>query len=771
MKLSRPLALWWLAINLILITGSLGATHIIGGEMTYVCQGVADGDPNTMRYEITLTVYRDCALDGTANRGGGFDSDATDPGGARYVSEGHVSIYLGSSNQEFLNVRLTQPNIIRIEPDLGNPCLIVPPGVCVQRGIYTFTVDLPLSPQAYTITYQRCCRNPTISNIIDPNEVGATYFITITPEAQQVCNSSPVFDNFPPIVLCANEYFELPMAATDAEGDRLVYYLCSPVEGGGRDSGSTLTTYDDISPDPDAPPPYNPVLFRAPDFTAQRPLGLDANFIYNDSTGLLSGEPTLQGQFVVGICIDEFRGDTLLSSTKREFQFNVTFCSQAVSADLREDSITPDGRFLLDICGPGDFTIFNESSEERFIDQYNWYVDDGEGGQITGTARDLSLTLDEVGTYAGIMILNESTQFTNCQDSAEFFINVYPDLRADFEFEYDECVAGPVQFTDLSEADDPGGIRAWNWDFADGQGSSRLEDPAYRYRIPGDFPVSLTITDGNRCQASQTLNVPYFPAPPILVVAPSRSNICVPEEVFFNNLSTPIDETYGLDWEFGDGGTSTEISPTHNYETPGIYDVYLGVTSPIGCFIDTVFQRIVTAQPSPTAGFGFTPEEPNNLQNVVDFFDQSIDAIAWKYDIGNIFNTSLRDFSFEFRDTGRFEVIQVVTHPSGCTDTLIREVDIQPVVAFNAPNAFTPNGDGLNDVFVPKTIIFGIREYSFSVWDRWGKRVFTTSEPKEGWNGRINGVDSPAGGYLWEASIVNARGETEKFKGSVVLLR
>ncbi|MEL6275038.1 MAG: PKD domain-containing protein, partial [Bacteroidota bacterium] len=737
-----------------LFAGSqLTGRHIIGGEITYECLGPVAGNPNIMRYEFTLTMYRDCAADGTDQQGAGFDSDPNSP---TQPTTGTVTIYRGAEQTPFGNIiNLPAPDVAEVIPDIGNPCLIVPPGVCVQRGIYVFMVELPISDQPYNVVYQRCCRNPTIDNIINPQDVGATYFITLTPEAQQLCNNSPVFDNFPPIVLCVNEYFELPMGATDADGDRLVYYLCSPVVGGGNDLQQVNNDpFDDVAPNPDRPPNlsipslYDLVSFQAPNFTAQQPLGPGANFTYQDSTGLLSGEPPFQGQFVVGICIDEYRGDTLLSSTKREFQFNITTCDRTVLADLQEDSIAPDGRFILDICGPGDFTIINESTQQAFIDTYSWYVENPNGDTITGITRDLLLSAPDTGSYVGVMILNEAGNFENCKDTAEFFINVYPDIRADFDFEYDTCVAGPVTFTDLSVADDPAGIARWSWNFADGGSFSTAQNPSHLYGIPGDFPVSLTITDFNRCSATTTNNVGYFPAPPVIIISPSADAGCEPHEVLFSNLSTPIDDTYDIEWDFGDGNTSDEISPINIYENEGIYDVYIAITSPIGCFIDTLFPQLIRIDPAPTAGFDFMPTMPNNLRRDVDFVDESMEAIAWRYEIGDFFSTNQRNFTYTFRDTGVVAITQYVTHPSGCIDSLTKFIDIEPVITFHAPNAFTPNGDGLNDIFIPKSFLFGYRAYRFTVWNRWGQKIFETEDPNEGWDGTFKGRESPGGGYL-----------------------
>ncbi len=743
----------------------LTARHIIGGEMTYVC---TDSTATERTYLITMTVYRDCVNDdGSGPQGALFDSD---PAGGAGALVGTVTIFQGTT--VFGNtIVLNGPQITPIPPDAGNPCLIVPPTVCVQEGIYTFTVTLPVDNFDYTISYSRCCRNNFITNILMPGDVGATYFITLTSEAREMCNSSPVFKNFPPIVLCANEPFELDMAGEDADGDRLVYSFCSPVVGGANVDGAPVDAPNGLAPNPESPPPYDGVSFLAPTYTALQPLGPDAMFTYNDSTGLLSGTPNVIGQFVVGICIDEYRDGVLLSTVKREFQFNITICENTVVADLDETLIDEEGNFVINICGPGDITVVNESTIIQFINDYDWEVYRPNGDTIFQGNRDLTTFIGEVGTYPGTMILNRSS-LSNCTDTADFILNIFPAVAADFEFAYDTCIAGPVLFTDLSTTGDPGGITQWDWDFADG-GSSSLVNPSHSYQTPGDFGATLLATDGNGCSNAITKNINYFPVPPLILISPSVVAGCVPQDVLFTNLSTPVDETYDIIWDFGDGtGTVNEISPFHTYNEAGIYSVAVDITSPIGCAIDTFFNQLIRVDPAPTAGFSWMPETPTNFRREVDFMDESLEAIAWRYEFSNGFGTLQRNFPYTFRDTGLIDITQYVTHPSGCIDSLTQTIDVEPQITFFMPNAFTPNGDGLNDELIPKAFLFGYQSYAFRIWNRWGAAIFTTEDPNEGWTGRSeNNQDAPGGVYLWEAQITGPRGKVTKYRGEAVLLR
>lgn len=736
----------------------LEARHIIGGSITYECKGNG-------RYEFEMKMYRDCFCTNCAE----FDPFA------------FVAVYRCSGGD---CSRLNQNSFVqRIDVALGSvnqidapdyPCLI-PPNVCVEEAVYRFSLNLPLSDESYHISYQRCCRNVTINNLINPEGAGATYSIEITPAAQQLCNSSPKFDNFPPTVICAGANLEFDHSATDIDGDQLVYEFCTPLDGGGPITNDPLlfSSCAGAYPNPACPPPYDQVTFRAPGYTPGAPLGFRSNSPQTSSiridpnTGIITGVPELQGQFVVGVCVSEFRDGVLLSRVFRDFQFNVASCDPQVFAKVEADQVLDGQQYFINSCGVTDVTIQNESFLEQFIKEFEWRFDIDNQVQ-TFDQWNPTVTFPGEGNYQGQLLLNPGT---DCGDTATVFVNIFPAINADFEFAYDTCVAGPVEFTDLSVSGS-GQITDWDWQFGDGE-NSNLQDPSHIYRIPGDIPVSLTVTDINKCSDIQTRVIPYFPVPNLLVIAPSEFLGCVPAEIFFNNLSTPIDETYDIFWDFGDGGSSMDISPTHIYENPGTYSISVDITSPIGCETDTLFNNLIVVQPSPEAGFSFSPPEPSNIDPNVFFTDQSARAIRWFWDFGDGGNSTQQSPTYAFRDTGMYEVKQIVTHPSGCMDTLIQIIDVKPEVRYHLPNAFTPNGDALNDTYLGVGLLEGATAFDMTIWNRWGEMIFQTDNPDEGWNGRKfnNGADSPNGVYVVLVTFRGPRGEKFEFKTFATLIR
>ncbi|MEL6922454.1 MAG: PKD domain-containing protein, partial [Bacteroidota bacterium] len=607
-----------------------------------------------------------------------------------------------------------------------------------------------------------------------PDDSGATYMIEITPAAQEVCNDSPTFDFFPPTVICANEPLDFDHSATDPDGDQLVYEFCSPLLGGGTDGGPDNPNGDPasctgIQPNPPCPPSFNDVRWRIPTYSPTEPLAGDPIVTISPGKGEITGTPRTKGQFVVGVCVSEYRNGVLLSTVRRDFQFNVEDCEPTVVADVQADEQIGDQEYLVNSCGNNTLTFINESFQRSNIDTYYWEFD------IKGTTErfnewDATVTFPDTGLYRGMVILNPGT---TCGDTANIFVNVFPDITADFEFGYDTCNFGAVSFRDLSFSAS-GPIRRWDWRFGDGNVSS-IMNPNNTYSASGDWPVTLLVEDRNSCQEEIEKILPYYPVPPLIILEPSAFEGCAPLETLFKIRGTPfeIDSTYDVVWNLGDGTVVDELSPLHLYNDAGLYDISVEVTSPVGCFTSADFPNWVDVSASPIADFSFTPENPSNFNPTVSFFDESSGAASWAWDFGGLGNSIQRNPTYTFRDTGLQVVELIVTHPSGCMDTILQELDIEPQVRYFLPNAFTPNADDINDVYQGVGVFAGMVNFEFSIWNRWGEMIFQTNDPNIGWNGRKNNTGrlSPNGVYVCLVSYEDPRGNQFEIKGVATLVR
>ena len=537
----------WTFLFLFVFIGSsrLTAEHIVGGEGYYTCMMVNTGD-NTVTYQITFTLYRDAAGGGSA-----FDPDAS------------FGVYEGSgSNWQYVRTVVNQnvTGVQRIVVSGSNPCLVVPSNIRVDKGDYIFEITLPISNQSYIIAYQRCCRNATINNILDPNDTGAAFIVEINPEAQTSCNSSPRFVSFPPSVICLGEEIIFDHSAIDNEGDILVYEFCTPQDAGGPDGrgGGNANSCEGIRPDVSmCPPPFNDVIFMTPTFNFNQPLGPGGNIRINSQTGQITGVPVIEGQFVVGVCVREFRNGELLSEVRRDFQFNVKECDAPVVARIEADLINSRGTYIINSCNENDLLLVNESFKEENIKSYSWVFDDASLGNID--SRDAAVLFPGPGSFTGTMTINVGSE---CVDNIDFQVNIYPEIIADYGTTYDTCVAGPVFFEDntFSAA---GAIAFWEWQL---EGADTLSTSSFNYRYvdPGQKNVKLIVEDINGCIDSLESSFLWQPAPPLVIVEPSTFVGCLPASVFFDNLSSPIDETYDVLWDFGDGQMGDDLLFGHD---------------------------------------------------------------------------------------------------------------------------------------------------------------------------------------------------------------
>lgn len=518
------------------------ATHIVGGVLNYRYTG-------SDNYEFTLYVYRDCK-NGLAP----FDDPAM------------IQVSLGDNteyNEYFVNI---STNSDTLSAHVDDPCVTVQPDVCVEFVKYIFTLNLPANPLGYIVSYSRCCRNNSILNLTrgssgdGQNEIdwGATYTIKIPGGTQAIQNSSPVFKNFPPVGICANKPIIFDHSASDADGDSLVYRLCTPYDGATKFNPNNLSPFFVYQQ-----PPYPNVLFQPPfglpNLMGGIPLSIDPH------TGLLTGTPTIIGQFVVGVCVDEYRNGQLLTTTIRDFQYNVTDCGLKVITSFFAPSV---------LCNTYTVNFTNQSSGAS---TYKWYFGDGDSSTLANPTH----TYADTGHYKVTLISNPG-QICFSTYSQVVSIQV---KRVDAAFKVSDSLClgrgDTIKFTDQST--DLFNINHWSWTFSTGKTDSSKNSYIVYDGNASSVTATLSVTSINGCSStiSKTISLgkkPAYTLPPSLSVC-KGAKVQLPLSISGNNT---------FSWSPATGLNSTTLqNPTATVNGPIRY--YVTIRSVSGN--DTCVQR------------------------------------------------------------------------------------------------------------------------------------------------------------------------------------
>ena len=708
------------------------AAHLVGGEISYRCVGT---NANGNMYQIRLVVYRDCNSTGAP-----FDPSAP------------ISVYGGASQNVIVQtLNVNRGPIVNIPAVVANPCLQTPPNVCTEKATYTANVTLQPSAHGYTIVYQRCCRNNTISNVTNSGNWGSTYHITIPP-LDSTCNGSARFQSDPPIVLCKDDSLNIDFSVLEDDGDSIYYSLCQPLTGGSQ---------NDPAPNPPSPPGYSAVPFTFP-YSSSYPLPSNPQLSLDPNTGVLTGTPTGVGQYVFAVCASEYDSNgVLLSTLRRDYQFNVTTCQSNVVSNPTQQIYQPNS-----ICNGRTVTMTDSSVNGT---NYLWIWNDPGNPGATSTGQNPTFTYSDTGTYTIQLVINAGWP---CSDTAQVTYELYNPPNPNYSF------SGPVCFDEnlitFQNQSSNGGMASATWDFGPNGSITSFNGwtpPPVSFSTWGDQYVSLTIEEQG-CVETIIDTVRIYRRPSTDVTVENQVG-CAPYTVEFWD-STISDGQVIYNWDFGDGVLSNDSAPVYTYADPGTYDLSLTVYFIEGC-LDTItieYDDFITVNPSPTSAFTASPTTTtiyNSNIEIIDLAAASTDFTTTSTGDGNVYN-NVRSFFHVYRDTGWFEIEHVVINTFNCPDTSSTNVRINPETLIFVPNAFTPDGNGTNEVFKPTAV--GLKTYDFRIYNRWGQEIFSTSDPNIGWDGTFkSGNKANSGAYSWR---IFAKGQNDRLiskTGVVVLMR
>lgn len=225
---------------------------------------------------------------------------------------------------------------------------------------------------------------------------------------------------------------------------------------------------------------------------------------------------------------------------------------------------------------------------------------------------------------------------------------------------------------------------------------------------------------------------------PIITFSGDTLAGCIPVCTNFTVSATPA--VTSCSWNFGDNSTGVGTPVSHCYLNSGQYNVTAHVTDANGCKDSLTINNYITVYPTPVAGFSFISNNPSTLiESNISIDDLSVggDTCYWDFGDGNTLTVvGCGDVSNLYSDTGAYHVTQIVVNNGGCSDTIEYDVYIVPYTTLYIPNAFTPNGNGTNDLF----FVYGeyVEDFHLMVFDRWGNLIFETYDRAKGWDGKAN---------------------------------
>lgn len=287
------------------------------------------------------------------------------------------------------------------------------------------------------------------------------------------------------------------------------------------------------------------------------------------------------------------------------------------------------------------------------------------------------------GNYTITLIANNAN---SCPDTISKSTTVFPDVTASFATG-DTCFPSPIVFPDLST----GPVSTYNWTFGDGNTSQQASN-VHPYTAAGSYNATLIVTSTDGCADTATQQVQVFPKP---VAAYYVATVCEPGQSVFIDASAISSGTITYQWNFGDGNTATQQSPSHTY-APGVYNTGLIITSDNGCTDTATAVAVVNAKP--VVDFG-TTAVCLNQQNL--FSNQTTLVLGniaqWQWDFGDAQTSNQQQPLHIYAAEGIYAVTLVAVSDSGCADSVTHNITVydKPVAAytvteecFGVPTAF-----------------------------------------------------------------------------------
>jgi gliding motility-associated-like protein len=419
-----------------------------------------------------------------------------------------------------------------------------------------------------------------------------------------------------------------------------------------------------------------------------------------------------------------------------------------------EVQVTPTAAITADPasgCIPLDVQFTSSGGDADF---HQWSFGDGN----TSTGAMVSHTYETAGVDSVRLV---AENLNGCTDTAFALITAFPLPQSSFTLAADHSCTSPVDVQLTSTAT---GAVGHAWEFGNGSGSL-LNNPVATYDAPGTYTITLAVTNQYGCADTATAPFTVYPTPMAqFTVVPQPACADYPVQFLDSSLNATA-----FWWNFGDGTYAVEQSPWHSYPE-GSYDVVLVVTGAGNCTDTLSVPDAVLVHPRPVAAFSYTPMQSTSY--ALQFHNESSGAVSWVWDFGD--GETSTDFEplhlFPAGPDDDYPLCLVAINSFNCPDTLCRPVTATSDPMIFAPNAFTPDEDGVNEEFRPILNGFDDWRYRFYVFDRWGEVIHQSRSRYDAWDGTCKGKPVKSDVYVWKV-VLNKNGDERVFYGHVTVVR
>ncbi|SFE97107.1 gliding motility-associated C-terminal domain-containing protein [Chitinophaga sp. CF118] len=386
-------------------------------------------------------------------------------------------------------------------------------------------------------------------------------------------------------------------------------------------------------------------------------------------------------------------------------------------------------------------------------------------GDSSSATKLTAAPFDKIFTTAGTLPVKLLiTSDHSCKKDTSINVTVHAAPFADFSLPKSVCMPeGEAVFTNLTTISDQS-VLTYQWNFGDGSSAVTTKSPVHAYAAENDYAVKLEVNTAFGCKDDTTKYLNAFFDKPVADFTVTPETLCQGTDNSFTDKSTAANSVIqSWAWDFGDGSSNGVRNPAKRYAEAGDYTVQLSVTSAAGCIslpvtktVKVYLQPVVDAGPSFTVEFGSTIQfQPVvNSTSGLDFsWTPAGDLSGANYLRPTL--TALRDETYTLTATGL----------GGCTASDEMKVTVYKPVKI--PNAFSPNGDHINDTWMI-TNLADYRNSTLEVFNRYGQIVYKSTGYDRPWDGTYNGKQLPLATYYY---VIKLKDGSAPLTGYVVILK